>query len=166
MKKPLLRRVLNRILHIIARFSPGAENFRPFLHRLRGVKIYGRVFIGDDVYIENECPECVEIHDEAQIAIRTIIIAHFRGNGKIIIEKKVWIGPNCVITANPGQTLTIGEGSVVAASSVVTRDVPTYTFVGRSSAKPIAKVTVPMILGTSFQKFKNGLRPLDKKKIC
>ena len=100
---------------MIARFSPGAESIRPFLHRLRGVDIHGKIFIGEEVYIENEHPECVEIHDQAQIALRTIIVAHFRGTGRVIIGQKVWIGAGCIIAASAGQTLLIGEGAVVAA---------------------------------------------------
>ena len=162
MKKNLLRRVLNRILHLIARFSPGATTIRPFLHRLRGVDIHGDVFIGEEVYLESEYPECIEIHDEAQIALRTIIMAHFRGSGKVIIGKKVWIGPNCVIAASHGKTLTIGEGSALAASSVDTKDVPPYVLVGGVPAKPIARMTVPMTVGTSYEEFTKGLRPLDE----
>lgn len=158
----MLRGAINRILHIIVRFSPGASSFRPFLHKLRGVKIYGKVFIGDDVYLENAHPECIEIHDEAQIALRTIIIAHFRGTGKVIIGEKVWIGMSCKIAASHGQTLTIGEGSVVGAGSVVTKDVPPHTFVAGIPAKPIAKVTVPMTVKTDFESFKKGLIPLKK----
>ena len=144
----------------MARFAPGATSLRPFLHRLRGVKIYGTVFIGEEVYLENEHPECVEIHDEAQIGLRTIIVAHFRGSGRIIIESKVWTGPNCVIACSVGQTLTIGEGSVLAAGSVVTKDVKPFTFVGGVPAKPIAEVTVPMTLKTDYLPFKKGLRPI------
>jgi len=158
----LARQIFNRLLHIIVRFSPGASSIRPSLHKLRGVKIYGKVFIGDDVYLENAHPECIEIHDEAQIALRTIIIAHFRGTGKVIIGKKVWIGLGCKIAAGPGQTLTIGEGAVVGAGSVVTKDVPQYTFVAGIPAKPIAKVTVPMTVKTSFEDFKKGLIPIKK----
>jgi acetyltransferase-like isoleucine patch superfamily enzyme len=130
---------------------------------LRGVKIHGTVFIGDQVYLENEHPECIEIHDEAQIVLRTIIMAHFRGTGKVVIGKKAWIGANCTIAASPNQTLTIGEGAVLAAGSVVTKDAPPYTFVGGVPAKPIAKVTVPMTLKTTYEDFKKGLVPLDKK---
>ena len=68
--KSIIRGSANRILHLIARFGPGATTFRPYLHKLRGVKIYGNVFIGDDVYLENEYPEAVEIHDGAGIALR------------------------------------------------------------------------------------------------
>lgn len=56
-RKTLLRRLLHRMLHILARFLPGAISLGPFLHKLRGVKIEGAVFIGNDVYLENEYPE-------------------------------------------------------------------------------------------------------------
>ena len=77
--KSFARRVCNRLLHQLARSLPGASSLRPFLHRLRGVKIHGKVYIGDDVYLENEYPECIEIHDEVQIGLRTTVIAHTRG---------------------------------------------------------------------------------------
>jgi len=51
MKERILRGSINRILHLLARFGPGATTLRPFLHKLRGVKIHGKVFIGDDVYL-------------------------------------------------------------------------------------------------------------------
>jgi len=162
MEKNIFRRVFNRVLHLSARILPGCTTVRPFIHRLRGVKIHGKIFIGDDVYIENEYPECIEIHDEAQIVLRTIIMAHFRGTGKVVIGKKVWIGPNCTIAASPNQTLTIGEGSVLAAGSVVTKEVPPYTFMGGVPAKPIAKVTIPMTLSTTYEDFKKGLVPIKK----
>src|SRR5207302_1742011 len=47
--KPVWRGAFNRILHLLCRVLPGATNLRPFLHRLRGVRIEGRVSIGDDV---------------------------------------------------------------------------------------------------------------------
>ena len=160
MHKSLLRRASDRILHTIAQFAPGCTSFRPFLHKLRGVKIHGTVFIGDQVYLENENPEMLEIHDGVQIALRSIIMCHFRGTGKVIIEPNVWIGPNCVISAHNGCTLTIGEGSVIAASSVVIRDIPQHIFAGGSPAKPIARVTIPMTMNTPYEEFKKGLEPL------
>ena len=45
----------------------------------------------------------------------------------------VWIGANCIITAG----VTIGEGAVVAAGSVVTKDVKSYAIVGGIPAKII-----------------------------
>lgn len=160
MHKSLPRRVANRVLHITAQFAPGCTTLRPLLHKMRGVKIYGTVFIGDQVYIENEYPELVELHDGVQIVVRSILMCHLRGTGGILVERNVWIGPNCVIAAPVGRTLTIGEGSVVAASSVVTQDVPKATFVGGSPAKPIARVTVPMTMYADYNEFKKGLLPL------
>ena len=160
MNEPFFKGIINRILHLLARFGPGATTLRPFLHKLRGVKIYGKVFIGDDVYLENAHPECIEIHDGAQIVLRSNLIAHFRGSGKIVIEKNVWVGMCCNIATTPGKTLTIGEGAVVGMGSTVTHDVSPYTFVMGSPAKPKFRVTVPMTLETSFDDWKKGLKPL------
>jgi len=162
-KKSIPRRAANRILALIARFAPGGSSLRPFLHRLRGVRITGRVFIGDDVYLENEYPECIELHDGAQIFVRSILLAHTRGMGRIIVGKNAMIGANCVLTATAGTTLVIGESTVVAASSVVNSSVPPHTLFGSQKGKPLAKVTVPFSLGTSYQEFLRGLRPLEKR---
>lgn len=48
----------------------------------------------------------------------------------IVIKDKVWIGFNSIILKG----VTIGEGAVVAAGSVVTKDVPAYTVVGGNPA--------------------------------
>jgi len=52
---------------------------------------------------------------------------------KIEIHNDVWIGANCVILAG----VSIGEGAVVAAGSVVTKDVPAFSMVGGVPAKVI-----------------------------
>ena len=51
----------------------------------------------------------------------------------ITIEDDVWICSNCVITKG----VTIGQGSVVAAGSVVTRSIPPYSVAGGVPAKTI-----------------------------
>ena len=163
MKKSVMRRVLNRFLGMLARFAPGATSLRPFLHKLRGVHIAGRVFIGDDVYMENEYPDCIELHDGAQICLRSILIAHTRGSGRIVIGKDAFLGANCVLTASPGATITVGEGAVIAASSVITSDVPAHTLVGNEKAKPLARATVAFTMETPYDLFLAGLRPLKRK---
>lgn len=55
--------------------------------------------------------------------------------GDTIIESDAWIGMNAMIM--PG--VTIGEGAIVAAGSVVAKDVPPYTIVGGNPAKEIKK---------------------------
>jgi acetyltransferase-like isoleucine patch superfamily enzyme len=52
---------------------------------------------------------------------------------KITIKNDVWIGANCIITAG----VTIGEGSVVAAGSVVTKDIVPNSINGGIPAKLI-----------------------------
>lgn len=53
--------------------------------------------------------------------------------GKVIVGNNVWLGSNvCVM---PG--VTIGDGAVVAANSVVTKDVPPKTMVGGVPARII-----------------------------
>ena len=158
-KKQLWRRILNRLLAVAARFGPGATTLRPLLHRWRGVRIEGTVFIGDDVYIENEYPECIELEEGAQICLRTILLAHTHGSGRIIIRKNAFIGANCVIMAAPRQTVIIGEGSVVTASSVVAASVPPGVLYGIARAKPLAYASVPLAMGTPYAEFLSGIRP-------
>ena len=57
---------------------------------------------------------------------------------KVTIEKNVWIGDSTMIV--PG--VTIGEGSIVAMGSVVTKDVPKYSIVGGNPAKVIKQRNV------------------------
>ena len=53
----------------------------------------------------------------------------------IVIKDDVWVGTRVTIL----QGVTIGEGAVVAAGSVVTRNVEPYTIVAGVPAKPIGK---------------------------
>ena len=54
----------------------------------------------------------------------------------VAIEDDVWIGCRAIIL--PG--VTLGEKSVIAAGSVVTKDVPSYTVVAGNPAKFIKKI--------------------------
>lgn len=54
---------------------------------------------------------------------------------QIIIEDDVWIGARSIILKG----VRIGKGSIVAAGSVVTKDVPPYSIVGGTPAKTIRK---------------------------
>ncbi|MCR9847511.1 acyltransferase, partial [Vibrio antiquarius] len=51
----------------------------------------------------------------------------------VLIKDDVWIGANCIIL--PG--VTIGEGAVVAAGAVVTKDIPPFSISAGVPAKVI-----------------------------
>ena len=54
----------------------------------------------------------------------------------IVIEKNVWIAAGATIIGG----VTVGENSVVAAGSVVTKDVPSNTLVGGNPARIIRSI--------------------------
>jgi acetyltransferase-like isoleucine patch superfamily enzyme len=54
----------------------------------------------------------------------------------VIIEDKVWIGFGCSLLKG----VTIGEGAVVGANSVVTKDVPPWTIVAGNPARVIREI--------------------------
>lgn len=53
----------------------------------------------------------------------------------VVFKGDCWVGVNCVILKG----VTIGEGAVISAGAVVTKDVPPYTVVGGIPAKVICK---------------------------
>jgi acetyltransferase-like isoleucine patch superfamily enzyme len=53
--------------------------------------------------------------------------------GEIIVDDDVWIGMDAMILSG----VTIGKGAVVAAGSIVTKDVPPFAIVGGNPAKLI-----------------------------
>ncbi len=62
----------------------------------------------------------------------------------VLVKRDAFLGAGCIVL--PG--VTIGEGAVVAANSVVNRDVADWTIVAGSPARPVSKrekVTVPDI---------------------
>lgn len=59
----------------------------------------------------------------------------FKKENKITIGNDVWIGHNAIIVGN----VTIGNGAILAAGSVITKDVLPYEIVGGVPAKTIKK---------------------------
>lgn len=55
--------------------------------------------------------------------------------GNIIIGNDVWIGYGAVILSG----VTVGDGAIIGARAVVTKDVPPYTIVGGVPARQIRK---------------------------
>lgn len=95
-------------------------------------KLYGRVKIGDHVMMGPEC----YIYSYNHNTQRTDIPMDQQGIGEerpVEIGNDVWIGSR--VTILPG--VHIGDGAIIGASAVVTKDVPNYAVVGGNPAKVI-----------------------------
>jgi acetyltransferase-like isoleucine patch superfamily enzyme len=142
--KRALRNYRNSILLKYCMFSVclaplNDRKIRPKLWRWMGCKVGKDVFIGYNVWIDIGNARLIEIEDDVHIATGSLLLCHrkelsqyHRGDEyfnlkylkeKIILKKGCAIGMGSIIL--PG--VTIGEGAVVAAGSVVTRDVPPWT---------------------------------------
>ena len=163
--------VRNRVLQVVALYSPGGDTTRVLLHRLRGVEIGEETWIGFDTLIEPSYPHRVVIGNRVAIGIRVLILAHFAHHGRnretsggalddrvsVRIEDDVFIGPGAIIMPN----VTIGAGAVVTAGSVVTRSVAPLTMVQGNPAKPIARCGIPLGLDTPVKEFYRRLTPIE-----
>jgi len=119
------------------------------------VKIGKRVWISEDVYINDAHPEQICIEDGAAISPRCSLVAHGRDFGDyckgkhhrqcktvikpVIIKKNTYLGLGCTIL--PG--VTVGEGAIVGARLLVTRDVPDWTIVTGVPATVRREVSEP-----------------------
>ncbi|WP_455591743.1 CatB-related O-acetyltransferase [Bacteroides sp.] len=81
--------------------------------------------------------------------------------GDIIIGNDVWIGYEAVIMAG----VRIGDGAIVAARAVVTKDVPPYTIVGGVPAREIRKRFEPAVV-ERLQKMKWWNWPIHRIRRC
>lgn len=87
--------------------------------------------IGDDVLIGPNVSLITEGHPVAPSQRRDYVVAK-----PITIERNVWIAAGATVIGG----VTIGENSVVAAGSVVTKDVPPNTLVGGNPARIIRSI--------------------------
>jgi len=135
------------VMGMAAYYIPFPSFLTALIHRLLGVKIDNiwKVFIAYHVLIDSMHPEAVEIGEDVWLTREVKIIAHFNptpvikeivGGKKVErvkIKRGAFIGISSIIL--PG--VTVGEGSLVGPGSVVTKDVPDYTWVAGNPARPI-----------------------------
>ena len=108
-------------------------------------KFTPQLIIGNNVSLNNNvhigCIRSIEIGDNVLIGSNVTIIDHNHGltsinelriaprlreltsSGSIKIESDVWIGSNVIILPN----VTIGQNSVIAAGSIITKDIKPYS---------------------------------------
>lgn len=125
---------------------------RPVLWRWAGVNVAKGVQIGHDVYFDANHPKLITLEEDTWIAARCLLLCHrrnmkkyFRGepyndlpyiHGEIVVKKGACVSMGAMVM--PG--VTIGEGAVVGAYSLVTKDVPAWTVVAGCPAKVVAEI--------------------------
>jgi len=123
--------VRNFIFIQLARYCPSLPVKNWIYRRVLGMKVGKETAFALMVMVDVFFPERIEVGDNAIIGYNTTILTHeylikeYR-LGRVKIGNGVMIGANTTIL--PG--VTIGDGAVVAAGSVVHKDVAPGAFVG------------------------------------
>ncbi|MDR0864336.1 MAG: acyltransferase [Candidatus Symbiothrix sp.] len=136
-----------------ALLSPILPRFlRPKILTWIGCKMGKNIFIGASVTVDSGHADLIEMEDHVHIAGHSILLCHQRdlshycvGDdyaklgyklGKITLKKGCLVGTNCMIM--PG--VTIGEGAIVGAFSLVTKDIPAWTIATGRPAKVVKQI--------------------------
>ncbi len=134
-----LRVARNLILATLARYLPwyGAKNA---VYRLMGMRVGKRAAFALMAMVDVVFPELISVGDDSVIGYNTTILCHEFlvdewTRGPVVIGSRVMIGANTTIL--PG--ISIGDGAVVAAHSLVNRDVPPGAAVGGVPARSLKK---------------------------
>jgi acetyltransferase-like isoleucine patch superfamily enzyme len=93
--------------------------------------LQGPITLGDDVRIAPRVSIIADNHNHADVT-RSIISQGTSSRG-ITLGDDIWIGAGAIILDG----VTVGSHSIIAAGSVVTRDVPDYVIVGGNPARVI-----------------------------
>lgn len=89
------------------------------------------IYIGENVNFSTDVQIWTYQHDYRDPEFRCLP-EHV---GSVVIGNRAWIGPRATIL----HSVRIGDGAVVAAGAVVTKDVPPYTLVAGIPAKEVGK---------------------------
>jgi UDP-2-acetamido-3-amino-2,3-dideoxy-glucuronate N-acetyltransferase len=105
-------------------------------------KISSHTFVCEGVTIEDECfigHHVVFINDRYPAAVNADGVTQTEADWKVVatrVCKRASIGSGAVILCG----VTVGEGALVGAGSIVTRDVPSWTVVAGNPARVIRKI--------------------------
>ena len=90
----------------------------------------GGITIEDDVFIGPHCVLATEYHPEEPAKRHSLLTK------PIVVKRNAWLGANVTVLAGG----TIGEDAIVAAGSVVTKDVPAGMVVAGTPARIIREI--------------------------
>lgn len=146
-----------RIYYNLANFARNSDIYfmeknRDKIWRFTGCNVGKGVCIGLDVYYDVRNAKLITIEDDVWVASRCLILCHRRNmkeyyknetyKGLPYIKAPVVLKKGCCVSMGamimPG--VTVGEGAVVGAYSLVTKDVPAWTVVAGNPAKVIYQI--------------------------
>lgn len=90
----------------------------------------GKVTFGSNFHSGEECMIITQNHNYEGEAIPYDSTFDYK---QVVIEDNVWFGNRVIVVGN----VTIGEGAIIAAGSVICKDVPKYAIMGGNPAKVI-----------------------------
>lgn len=135
---------------ILEPFNP--RKLRPALLRKMGCKVGKNVFVGDNVRIDLSHADMITIDDHAHIASGVRLLCHQRNMSNYCVGddyaklgyiiKPIHLCKGSLVGMEsfvmPG--VTIGEGAIVGAGSLVTKDVPAWTIATGRPAKVVKEI--------------------------
>lgn len=162
-------RFKDHCFNIWAQKSPWG-GVRKWLQRKRGVKIGKNVHWGTNIIVDYPFPYFVKVEDGASIAGNDYFLAHCKPLeyhaacsesfvAPIVVHKHAWVAIN--VTIMPG--VEIGEGAIVSAGSVVSKDVPPFTVVKGDPAKVVADLAEVLRPNYPAEEFEKLLADRKKK---
>lgn len=134
-----LKVVRNYVLMALARVSPSFR-IKNFLYRRMGMTVGRHTSVGLEATMDVFFPEMITLGDDAVVGYNTTILCHeflveeYR-IGPVVVGERASIGAN--VTILPG--VTIGDGAIVSAHSLVNRDVPAGAFYGGVPARELRR---------------------------
>lgn len=136
---------------ILSPISP--RKLRPWVLRKIGCSVGKNVFIGDSVKVDSGHADLIFIEDHVHIAGGTRLLCHQRDLSDykvgddyaklgytlkpIVLKKGCLVGMESFVF--PG--VTIGEGAIVGAGSLVTKDIPAWTIATGRPAKVVKQIS-------------------------
>lgn len=102
---------------------------RIFIYRLCGFKIGKKCFIGMRCYLDDMCRKELIIGNNVTISYGVFFACHGKGQKHlpIIIKDGAYIGMRANLisrNSNPEEGITIGEGAVIGACTLVNKSIP------------------------------------------
>lgn len=127
----------NFAIIFLCRFIPSLR-LKNFLYRCVGMKVGKNVSVGLMAMFDVFFPQLITLGDNTIIGYNATILAHeFMvknwATGKVNVGSNVMIGANTTVLAG----VTIGDGAVISAQSLVNRDIPPNVTAGGVPARVI-----------------------------